>query len=359
MTTSSLFKFKNGVIVQFVNISDDYLSKIKSEFMPKLVSSLDTISVDATFSFSDDEVIQGPLRIHHRPVAYDDKSAFFIDQKDHICRFNFLSSNTAGWFISVAREFDIHFFYIVVLYVLSIRGQEYSCYYLHSAALSFNNTTTIFPAWRHAGKTQLILELQKYGSEILSDDGIFVNKTFEFSSVSCMGHWVYYNLIAHPELLDLLTDDEIACFNLAQSLVADPYCSDRLSDHIKSITRFRTQVVPPNQFNTFYTTNNIVFLDPDLLDKDGSPLTNENFFSLVHSKIYWSTIFELQYFYDLHDVSSSLSGTVDSIVESSKQRLSIFLDSYLQSVNLYTVSHPDSALHEHKSPDSRMYNCPM
>ena len=119
MNTSSVLKFKNGVVIQFVNIKDDYLSKINCEFLPTSAFNVTPNCVDATFYFSDDECIQGPLRIHHRPVAYDDKGAFFIDQKNHICRFDFSTTNSSGWSISVAREFDIHFFYIVVLYVLS------------------------------------------------------------------------------------------------------------------------------------------------------------------------------------------------------------------------------------------------
>ena len=192
-------------------------------------------------------------------------------------------------------------------------------------------------------KTQLILDLHKSGSKILSDDGIFINNMFEFSSVSCMGHWVYYNLIAFPELLDLLTDDQRAYYALAQTLVSNPSCSSRLSDHIKSITRFRTQVVPSDQFNYFYSTNNVIFLAPDATDNEISSLTNYNLLSLVHSKIYSSTVLSFNIFMTFTRIFL-LSGRVDPIIESSKYRLSKFLDSFLQSVIYFSIKHPDSAL---------------
>ena len=66
--------------------------------------------------------------------------------------------------------------------------------YLYAACLRKGNEILILPAWRHTGKTHLALSLLSKGYDLISDDGILINKNGDIFPVSRNIHILYHNL---------------------------------------------------------------------------------------------------------------------------------------------------------------------
>ena len=49
--------------------------------------------------------------------------------------------------------------------------------FIHSSAVFFNKTGIIFPAWMHAGKTELLFEFMKKGADFMADDWTFISSS--------------------------------------------------------------------------------------------------------------------------------------------------------------------------------------
>ena len=95
-------------------------------------------------------------------------------------------------------------FYILIIYAASICYLKKGGIFIHASCVEKNHQLYIFPGWRHSGKTHLSLEFAKSGFNLVSDDGIWIDKKANVHPVSKKIHLLYYNFIMINELQKLL-----------------------------------------------------------------------------------------------------------------------------------------------------------
>jgi hypothetical protein len=66
---------------------------------------------------------------------------------------------------------------------------------VHASGVTVDGSTLIFPAWRHTGKTNLMLNLlQEYGGNYISDDRLWVHKNGQVSGYNLPVNMMPYNV---------------------------------------------------------------------------------------------------------------------------------------------------------------------
>ena len=164
--------------------------------------SKDIDDIDVLIQFKDDMEISSSSVIHKAPVAYDEKGVFWFDPNHKIARIDFDNFDSGLTKLNVSSQFNTHFLYILVLYLISFKSIRDGGVFCHASAVKYNDKTIIFPAWRHVGKTNLMLELLKDGAELISDDGMILYRNGELVTFSKRLHLLYFNFSSNPELLE-------------------------------------------------------------------------------------------------------------------------------------------------------------
>jgi hypothetical protein len=71
---------------------------------------------------------------------------------------------------------------------------------VHSSGVKYNGETYIFPAWRHTGKTNIMLTFLQKGAHYLGDDRLFIGADGTVRGYPTDLHLLSYNYRSFPEL---------------------------------------------------------------------------------------------------------------------------------------------------------------
>lgn len=86
--------------------------------------------------------------------------------------------------------------------------ESHSMVMVHASAASFEGTAFVFPAWRHAGKTNTVLTLLEQGGGYLADDRLFVNNKGEAFAFPTPLHLSNYNYAPFSGMVEESKTDE-------------------------------------------------------------------------------------------------------------------------------------------------------
>ena len=301
---NKLLIFNNSVRAAFYDIPNDYLEHLLAEF--HLEEEKERYESSIVFSFHDDlKVNLDAISRFKGPVAVDQKGLFFIDQADHIVRVEFreCENELVRMNFEVQYGFDPHFFYIIVLYAVSIAFVALGGAFVHAACLQRDEEVMLIPAWRHAGKTHLAFSLMKMGYKLVSDDGIWLSSKGEIYPVSKMIHILYHNVKLNHNLMAYLDEEDCKFFRLLESLdnQVDLLTNKQLR-YMKSKFRVRKRI--NNYSNTqlrLSKTSRIILLNrnPTLhLDHQVKDVSID----IIHRNICASSKFELAHIFDLFNL---------------------------------------------------------
>ncbi|WP_141464486.1 hypothetical protein [Salinadaptatus halalkaliphilus] len=80
-------------------------------------------------------------------------------------------------YIEIGNDTALHLAFKIIEYQVRKNLAENDICMVHASSVKFNNTTVLFPAWRHTGKTNTLLSLLKNRkASYLSDDRLWVSK---------------------------------------------------------------------------------------------------------------------------------------------------------------------------------------
>lgn len=302
-------KLNNGIIIDLININTLYFEKIQSEFYFKEIQHND--SSRFLIEFSDDiEFDSSSMVKHNGPVASDKFGVFFIDQKNKIARFKLNQRDGGGLIFEVENGFDPHFFYIIILYCASILLQDNNGVFLHAACLRKGSEYILLPAWRHVGKTHLALSLMNLGYDLITDDGIWLDKKGVLHPLSRNIHILYHNMKINPDLEDLIEPSLMRPYHLITEIEKSSLLIKQ--EHLRYLrSKFRVRV-PINKSweegELKLTRESKLFLlnrNKNSEDLDRSERANQ---SEIIKIIYSSSKFELSFMFDLYNVYKSRFG---------------------------------------------------
>lgn len=146
--------------------------------------------------------------VHIRgPVAYDNKGVFLHhnlpgDVEYNAFRIDFDAIGHETCSVTCDREFNSHFFAIIVDYLIHFHLLQYDATYCHSCAFEYKGNVIVCPAWRQVGKTNLLLSFLDDNVSYIADDWCVLHKDGTVSALPKRLNLLYYNFKQYPKLLE-------------------------------------------------------------------------------------------------------------------------------------------------------------
>ena len=316
------FIFNNSLHAEFINIPTSYLERLLAEFHVTEVSKVPACPIVFTF-LEDLEVNLSLISRFRGPVAVDQNSVFLIDQADHIARVEFHDDESKNMHIRiyVQNGFDPHFFYILVLYAVSVSFVAYGGVFVHAACLQREGEVIVIPAWRHAGKTHLAFSLMNSGYELISDDGIWLSRDGDIHPVSKMIHILYHNVKLNKNLTSYLDEEDRQFFQFLENMEKQTgILTDQQLRYMKSKFRVRKSIGNNSQETLRLSkSSRIVLLKRQQILDDDHQLKDVPI-NIVQREIRASSNFELAYIFDLFHVWQCKFGQTCHLLEHYQSR---------------------------------------
>jgi len=109
---------------------------------------------------------------------------------------------------------------------------------IHSSGIKYKDTITLFPAWRHTGKTNTMILLLQQGAQMLSDDRLWIDADGIVYPYYIPANILPYNFMSFPELCSnqsMLNRIRGKSHQMINNFVANR--SSTISDGINQINR--------------------------------------------------------------------------------------------------------------------------
>jgi hypothetical protein len=340
-----LFNFKNKLKIDILNAPREHTDYIKGELHYIEESQFLKSDCDVIISFCDDVKINLKNSIQVKaPVGYDDESIYWFDPNNEIARIDFSDFQSQTTHLSISTQFNVHFFYIIVLYILSFKMLKFNGTFFHASAIKYQNRTILFPAWRHVGKTNLMLSFIKDGAELIADDGVILFDNGSFIPFSKRMNLLYFNFLEYPELVDKVSPQmrELKLF-MDRVRKGDFEINDRSSTLFLKLIREKVpnnKVTEVKQIPKKYFVDVIIHLNKNMnadLNYLDIQKINKDKLAVKCAEI---TDFELSHFSLAYNISKIINDNIQvELLEKSKELFySIFHSSLKNSKNLYELN---------------------
>jgi len=294
--------------------------------------------LDVLIEFSEGLEVSKDAVIHKAPIGYDHKGVFWFDPNNKIARIDFSNFDTALTKLTVSNDFNTHFLYILILYLISFKSIRNEGVFCHASAVKYRSKTIIFPAWRHVGKTNLMLELLKDGAELISDDGIIYYKNGQIITFSKRLHLLYFNFLSNPDLLEGADDHTSKLIDFVDQARSGHYeLSDRTIEEVQKLIRVRlpNSLITKKEFKpAMNKCNLIVHLNKKVSDTDLPTELVEIDLETLSVKTTESCLFELDHFVEAYKISSLIEGKISNIMDNNSNKI--------RDITLEAFSHADA-----------------
>jgi len=321
----------------FFNLKDEVKIKIVDaplRFQEFLQAELNFLSLrdpksnddlDALIEFSEGLEVSENSVIHKAPIGYDSEGVFWFDPNHKIARIDFSNFDDGVTKLTVSNDFNIHFLYILILYLISFKSIKNGGVFCHASAVKYRGKTVIFPAWRHVGKTNLMLELLKDGAELISDDGIIYYTNGEIVAFSKRLHLLYFNFLSNPELLERVDDHTFKLIDFVDKAKNGHYeLSDHSIEEVQKLIRVRLPVSSITNKECkpkMNKCNLIVHLNKNHSDTALSANLVEIDLENLSIKTTESCLFELDHFVEAYKISSLIESKISNIMDDSSNKI--------------------------------------
>ena len=316
---------------KFLHAELNFLSKCEPKSDDKL---------DVLVEFSDQLKFTQHSIIHKPPIGYDSEGVFWFDPNHNIARINFSNFDTGLTKLIVSNNFNTHFFYILILYLISFKSIKNEGFFCHASAVKYRGKTIIFPAWRHVGKTNLMLELLKDGADLISDDGIIYYSNGEISSFSKRLHLLYFNFLSYPELLKEIDERTAKLIEFIDKARDGKYnLSEKSIQEVLKLIRARipNSKITKKEFNPKnHKCNLIVHLNKNFSVSLSPPEIVKIDIENLSIKTTESSLFELDHFIEAYKISSLVEGKISNVIDQCRDKI--------RNISLQAFSHADDHL---------------
>lgn len=285
------------------------------------------------------------------PVAYDNKGVFLhhnlpggVEYNAFRIDFDAIGHKTCS--VTCDREFNSHFFAIIVDYLIHFHLLQYDTTYCHSCAFEYEGNVIVCPAWRQVGKTNLLLSFLDEDVSYIADDWCVLHKDGTVSALPKRLNLLYYNFKQYPELLDNTPDEFeslVQFVNRAKS--GDIDLNNNVIDTLTDQARMR--ISPYNLFNRVANgeqrINHLFLLRRTNLTEDSVELDTISPEQFPYRK--QSILeFEQSYFHIAYNVYKARTGNVNPYLENYKDKTLEILQS---------VAEETPHMHELTAPSQR------
>ncbi len=208
----------NTVAINLKNCSQQHINYFNSQFFP--LSATQKPKALVTVVFKNKIVISKKAKRIEENIYVDDKT-YVLDIKKNILAIDFSSLSPDNLQISVENDFDLYYLYTFFIESLFIIfGLKSGLLFVHSSSVAKNGKGYLFPAWRHTGKTQTLLNLVMHdGYAFMGDDYTVVDRG---------------KLCVYPKKINLFS------YNLKEHPTLYAYLDKKLALRLKITTKLKT-----------------------------------------------------------------------------------------------------------------------
>ena len=282
---------------------------LDSEFNILKKNELD-LKEDIKIIFKDDMVVNLNSIILTPPIGCDQNGSFWFDENNNIVRLNFNDFEKGTLTLFCSKDFNPNFLNFLIIYVLSFKLVKFNGHFIHSSVIEYHGKVIMFPAWRHSGKTNLMLKFANEGAKIIADDSVFIFRNGEILPYLKTIHILYYNILNFPTLLKNIDVKTKNFFNYINNFRKNNYNQSSIIN--KLIPQIRTKI--SNETISLHKKNlktikvDYIFHLNRIIDE------SQNFIKIkkiqknqLVTKISEMSKFELHYFYSAYN-AHCLSG---------------------------------------------------
>ncbi len=298
------------------------------------------LTTDVEVNFYDEVKINKNNFIVRAPVGYDSEGVYWYDTNNNIARINFNDFDKGKTILNVSTNFNEHFLYILILYLISFKALKFNGVFCHASAVNYKNKTLLFPAWRHTGKTNLMLRFLEDGAELISDDGVLMFDDGRIISYSKRIHLLYYNFLRYPSLSEFLDNDMKSLFNLLDINNKSTLVSKETFNVLNKLIRVRIKnklLTNKRHSPKFFKCDVIYNLNKKLSYNTHkiNPISLEK----LAVKASETSIFELGHFLTAYNAWSLMESNYSNILEDpNKQFNKVFNKAFSKIKNTYEIS---------------------
>jgi hypothetical protein len=296
-----------------------------------------------------DDVSTEERSVHVRgPVAYDDKGVFLHhnlpgDIEYNAFRIDFDAIGHKTCSVTCDREFNAHFFSIIVDYLIHFHLLQHDATYCHSCAFEYEGNVIVCPAWRQVGKTNLLLSFLDSDVSYIADDWCVLHKDGTVSALPKRLNLLYYNFKQYPELLENTPDEFESLVQFVNRAKSGEVDLNR--DVIDTLTdQARMRISPYSLFdsvaNVRQPVDHLFLLRKTNSTRDSVELDTVPREQFPYQK--QSILeFEQSYFHIAYNVHKAQTGNVNPYLERSKEKTLEILQSVAEETpNLHELTVP-------------------
>ena len=139
-----LFNFNNQIRIEIINPPKDHGEYLKKELHFIEESKFLKSNCDVIISFDSELKMNKKNNIKVKaPVGYDKDGVYLYDQNNELARINFYGFSEKTTEVVVNNNFNIHFLYILVLYLLSFKAIKHKGTFFHASAIKYKGKNFI------------------------------------------------------------------------------------------------------------------------------------------------------------------------------------------------------------------------
>ena len=347
-----LFDLEGMIRIEIVNPPQSHGDYLKEEFHFLKSRPIVENQPDVRIIFRESmKYDQSQVTVVEAPVGYDSEGVFFFDPNHEMVRIDFANFDKGTTVLKVSPDFNQHFLYIIVLYLISFKAILHGAVFCHASAVNYRGKTMLFPAWRHTGKTNLMLALLKAGGELIADDGVLLFENGEILSYSKRIHLLYFNFLANPNLytkIDTATKSLLGFVENTRNGIYD--ISEGTIEVIKKLIRVR---LPNSEISGIehkpirYNCDVIINLNKNLGSVPSKTTLVPIELGQLATKMTGSTIFELSHFLTAYHAQALSEANVVSSLSNS----SILINGIITEGLSMVSNHMELSFHEHIDTD--------
>jgi hypothetical protein len=132
------------------------------------------------------------------PAWLLDDEVVLRDFDGKVCKLNFDRFSPTSCELEFEKGFNPSFFVIIVEYAVAQFAQLKDKVFVHSSGFQMNNRPVVIPAWRHTGKTNLLLEALGAGATYIADDWTLLGGDGQALIIPKRLNLLHYNLDRLP-----------------------------------------------------------------------------------------------------------------------------------------------------------------
>lgn len=309
--------------------------------VPFLESSGDLVVEWATPEMCSEDI----TRIVRPPVGIFKGEVCLFDTQGNQLLLNLKDFGSPGYTIQVNPAFNPHFFAIALEYIvgqLLALSEHYLC---HASSVRHRGEVLLFPAWRHTGKTNVLLDLLLDGAEYIADDWAIISSDGKVFGLPKRLNLLHYNFLAAPEIIERMPSDFVTLHSFVRRAEAGEFdLNTDVLDLLREQARLRVSVKSLFEIDPLLGPLHVDRMILLLSGHGDSSLTKPESITRKHAAKSISGIlaFEQQYFRTAVDAFHGLAGGYNEQLDYAQSRLEEHIKSSVRSFSIterVTVPH--------------------